>query len=149
NHMWFRYFMWNYAGRQNDEQGTSYGEAQNGNWLSGIKPIDKLFGRGDVDTMPQYLKNNKARNQYYFLPLVLGILVLVFQFNRNKKDGYIIALLFFFTGIAIVLYLNNTPQQPRERDYAYAGSTYAFAIWIGLGVLMIKEWIAKLIKNQN
>lgn len=149
NHMWWRYFMWNYVGRQNDEQGTSYGEPQNGNWISGIKPIDKLFGRGDIDTLPDYLKNNKARNQYYFLPFILGILGLVYQFNRNKKDGTIVGLLFFFTGIAIVLYLNNTPPQPRERDYAYAGSTYAFAIWIGLGVLMIIDWLNKLLKNKN
>ncbi len=149
NHMWWRYFMWNYVGRQNDEQGSSYGEPQNGNWISGIKPIDKLFGRGDIDTMPDYLKNNKARNQFYFLPFILGILGLVYQFNRSKKDGIIVSLLFFFTGIAIVLYLNNTPPQPRERDYAYAGATYAFAIWIGIGVLMVIDWLSKLLKNKS
>jgi hypothetical protein len=149
NWMWWRYFMWNYAGRQNDYAGSSYGEAQNGNWISGIKPIDKMFGRGDLDKMPEPYKNNRARNQLYFLPLILGILGLVYQFNRDRHDGTIVSLLFFFTGIAIVIYLNNTPQQPRERDYAYAGATYAFAIWIGLGVLMVTDWLRKVIKNST
>lgn len=149
NWMWWRYFMWSYVGRQNDFAGTSYGEAQNGNWISGIKPIDKMFGRGDIDQMPDYYKNNRARNQLYFLPFILGILGLVYQFNRDKRDGAIVALLFFFTGIAIVLYLNNTPQQPRERDYAYAGATYAFAIWIGIGVLMVIEMLRKVVKQGS
>ncbi len=149
NWMWWRYFLWNYAGRQNDYQGSSYGEAQNGNWLSGIKPVDKFFGRGDIDQMPDSYKNNRARNQLYFLPFILGILGMVYQFNRDKRDGVIVSLLFFFTGIAIVLYLNNTPQQPRERDYAYAGATYAFAIWIGLGVLMVTDWFRKVIKQGS
>lgn len=147
NWMWWRYFMWNYAGRENDFAGTSYGEPQNGNWISGIKPIDKAFGRGDIDTLPEYYKHNRARNQLYFLPFLLGIMGLVYQFNRDKKDGIIVGLLFFFTGIAIVLYLNNTPQQPRERDYAYAGATFAFAIWIGLGVLMVTDWLQKVVKK--
>lgn len=147
NWMWWRYFMWNYAGRQNDFAGTSYGEPENGNWISGIKPVDKMMGRGDIDDMPDFYKNNRARNQYYFLPLILGIFGLIFQFNRNKQDGTIVGLLFFFTGIAIVIYLNNTPQQPRERDYAYAGATYAFAIWIGLGVLMVADWLRKFVKQ--
>jgi hypothetical protein len=149
NWMWWRYFMWNYAGRENDFAGTSYGEPQNGNWISGIKPIDKMMGRGDLDQMPDYMKNNRARNQFYFLPLILGIMGLVYQFKRNKRDGTIIALLFFFTGLAIVIYLNNTPQQPRERDYAYAGATYAFAIWIGLGVLMVADLMRRVLKNGN
>lgn len=149
NWMWWRYFMWNYAGRENDFAGTSYGEPQNGNWISGIKPVDKAFGRGDIDQLPEYYKHNRARNQLYFLPLILGILGLVYQFNRNKKDGIVVSLLFFFTGIAIVVYLNNTPQQPRERDYAYAGATYAFAIWIGLGVLIISDWLRKVIKQGS
>ncbi|PSK94487.1 glycosyltransferase family 117 protein [Taibaiella chishuiensis] len=147
NWMWWRYFLWNYAGRQNDYQGTSYGEAQNGNWFTGIKPVDKFFGRGDIDQMPDSYKNNRAHNQLYFLPFILGILGMVYQFNRDKRDGVIISLLFFFTGIAIVLYLNNTPQQPRERDYAYAGATYAFAVWIGLGVLMVTDWFRKALKQ--
>jgi hypothetical protein len=149
NWMWWRYFMWNYAGRENDYAGSSYGEPQNGNWISGIKPIDKAMGRGDIDQMPDYLRNNRARNQFYFLPLILGIMGLVYQFKRNKKDTTVTALLFFFTGIAIVVYLNNTPQQPRERDYAYAGATYAFAIWIGLGVLMVADLFRKFLKNGS
>src|SRR5690606_5050335 len=93
-------------------------------------------------------KNNKARNELYFLPFILGVLGLIYQFNNAKRDGIITFMLFFFTGIAIVLYLNNTPVQPRERDYAYAGSTYAFAIWIGLGVMMVNDWIQKLLKGS-
>ncbi len=147
--MWWRYFMWNYAGRQNDNQGTSYGEAQNGNWISGIGAVDKMLGRGDIHKMPLPYQQNPARNQLYFLPLILGLLGLVYQFNRNRKDGSIVGLLFFFTGIAIVIYLNNTPQQPRERDYAYAGATYAFAIWIGLGVLMVRDWLQKVLKKGS
>jgi len=147
NWMWWRYFMWNYAGRQNDFAGTSYGEPQNGNWISGIKPIDKMMGRGDIDELPEFYKHNRARNQYYLLPLILGILGLAYQAKRNKEDTTIVALLFFFTGIAIVIYLNNTPQQPRERDYAYAGATYAFAIWIGLGVLMVTDWMHRLVRQ--
>ncbi|MFT4061272.1 MAG: DUF2723 domain-containing protein [Edaphocola sp.] len=149
NWMWWRYFLWNYAGRQNDYAGTSFGEPQNGNWISGINAVDKAFGRGDFDKMPVYYKENRAHNKYYFLPLILGILGLVFQFNRNRQDGAVVGLLFFFTGIAIVIYLNNTPQQPRERDYAYAGATYAFAIWIGLGVLVVKEWLEKFLKKGS
>lgn len=149
NWMWWRYFMWNYVGRQNDFQGTSYGEAQNGNWISGIGFIDEMLGRGDASLMPDYLKNNRARNTLFFLPFLLGLMGLVYQFNRSKKDGIIVILLFFFTGWAIVMYLNNTPQQPRERDYAYAGATYAFAIWIGLGVLMLTEWLKKPFKKMS
>ncbi|WP_118952478.1 glycosyltransferase family 117 protein [Taibaiella helva] len=147
NWMWWRYFMWNYAGRENDFAGTSYGEPQNGNWISGIGAVDKMFGRGDINQLPEYYKHNRARNQYYLLPFILGILGLVYQFNRDKRDGIVLGLLFFFTGIAIVLYLNNTPQQPRERDYAYAGATYAFAVWIGLGVLMVTGWLRKGLKR--
>lgn len=145
NWMYWRYVMWNYAGRQNDMEGQ--GEAHNGNWITGIKAIDKFLGRGDLDAMPDAYKNSKARNQLYLLPFALGIIGLVYQFKRDKNDGVIVGLLFFFTGIAIVLYLNNTPLQPRERDYAYAGSTYAFAIWIGLGVLMVTDWFRKFLKG--
>jgi hypothetical protein len=145
--MWWRYFMWNYAGRQNDFEGQ--GEAKNGNWISGIKPIDKMRGLGDLDKMPDGYRNNGARNQLYFLPFILGILGLVYQFNRDKRDGFIVAMLFFFTGIAIGIYLNMPPLQPRERDYAFAGSTYAYAIWIGLGVLMVYEWLQKVLKGST
>lgn len=144
NWMWWRYFMWNYAGRQNDFEGQ--GEAKNGNWISGIKPIDQMRGLGDLDKMQDGYKNNPARNQLYFLPFILGILGLVYQFNRRKEDGITILILFFFTGIATAIYLNMPPVQPRERDYAFAGSTYAFAIWIGLGVLMVNQWIQKAVK---
>ncbi len=144
NWMYWRYFMWNYVGRQNDVAGQS--EAQNGNWISGIKPIDKFFGRGDIDLMPDSLKNNKARNQLYFLPFILGIMGLVYQYKRDKQDTFILGLLFFFTGMAIQLFINNTPIQPRERDYSYV-STYAFAVWIGLGVLMVTDWFKKVSKG--
>ncbi|PSK94985.1 protein O-mannosyl-transferase family [Taibaiella chishuiensis] len=144
NWMYWRYFMWNYVGRQNDVAGQT--EAQNGNWISGIKPIDKFFGRGDIDLMPDSLKNNKARNQLYFLPFILGILGLVYQYKRDKQDTFILGLLFFFTGMAIQLFINNTPIQPRERDYSYV-STYAFAVWIGLGVLMVTDWFKKMSKG--
>jgi hypothetical protein len=147
NWMWWRYFMWNYAGRQNDFEGQ--GEAKNGNWVSGIKPIDKMRGVGDLDKMADGYKNNPARNQLYFLPLILGIMGVVYQFNRDKRDGFIVAMLFFFTGIAIGIYLNMPPLQPRERDYAFAGSTYAFAIWIGLGVLMLAEWLSRVVKGPG
>jgi hypothetical protein len=143
--MWWRYFMWNYVGRQNDVQGQ--GEARNANWISGIKPIDKLFGVGDIDKLDDAYAHNKARNQLYFLPFILGIIGLVYQFKRGKLDGIIVAILFFFTGLAIVIYLNNTPNQPRERDYAYV-STYAFAVWIGLGVLMVTDWFRKFMKGN-
>lgn len=146
NWMWWRYFMWNYAGRQNDLEGQ--GEAKNGNWVSGIKPIDKMRGLGDADAMADGYKNNGARNELYFLPLILGLLGLVYQFNRNKRDGTVVFLLFFFTGIAIGIYLNMPPLQPRERDYAFAGSTYAFAIWIGLGVIMVEEWVRRVVKGN-
>jgi len=143
--MWWRYFMWNYAGRQNDVQGQ--GEAKDGNWISGIKFVDQMLGKGDVDKLSDGFRNNKARNQLYFLPFILGIIGLFYQFGRGKQDGMIVTILFFFTGIAIVLYLNNTPNQPRERDYAYV-STYAFAIWIGIGVLMVTEWFRKIMKGN-
>lgn len=138
--MYWRYFMWNYAGRQNDLQGP--GGITKGNWISGIKFIDEMR-LGPQDKLPESLKNNKARNLMYFLPFILGIIGMVFHFSRDKKDAWVVMLLFFFTGIAIVIYLNGPPLQPRERDYAYAGSTYAFAMWIGLGVLSIIELLRK------
>src|SRR5690554_3987663 len=142
-HMYFRYFMWNFAGRQNDIQG--HGEVHKGNWISGIPFIDNWM-YGDQELLPDSLKNNPARNKYYLLPLLLGILGLAFQSGagtKGQRDFWVVMLLFFFTGLAIVLYLNQSPLQPRERDYAYAGSFYAFAIWIGLGVAGISEWLSK------
>lgn len=146
NWMWWRYFMWNYVGRQNDFEGQ--GEPKNGNWISGIKPIEKIRGLGDIDQMPQGYRDNGARNQLYFLPLILGIMGLVYQFNRRKREGFVVAMLFFFTGIAIGIYLNMPPLQPRERDYAFAGSTYAFAIWIGLGVMTAYDWMQRVVKGR-
>ncbi|MDD4426692.1 MAG: DUF2723 domain-containing protein, partial [Mariniphaga sp.] len=143
NHMYFRYFMWNFAGRQNDIQG--HGDVLHGNWLSGINFIDEMR-LGDQDNLPDRFANNKGRNTYYFLPLLLGLLGVFFQYNKGKegkKGLWVVFLLFFMTGLAIVLYLNQYPHQPRERDYAYAGSFYAFAIWIGLGVLSISEALKK------
>jgi len=139
--MWWRYFCWNYIGRQNDVQNIQ-GEPQNGNWLSGIKFIDQMF-YGDVDKMPIGMKDNRSRNELYFLPFILGLLGLVYHYQHDKRNSFIVGLLFFFTGLAIVIYLNNTPLQPRERDYAYAGATYAFAIWIGLGVMMVSDLLKR------
>ena len=134
NFMYWRYFMWNFSGRQNDIQGN--GEVSNGNWITGIPFIDEALV-GPQEDMPFDIINNKGHNVYYMLPLLLGILGLLFQAYAGKKgiQGFWITFfLFFMTGIAIVLYLNQTPYQPRERDYAYAGSFYAFCIWIGFGV---------------
>ena len=147
NQMWWRYFCWNYIGRQNDFQNI-IGEPQTSNWLSGVKFIDKMAGRGDVDVAPKMFSENKARNELYFLPFILGLLGLIFQIQHDKRNAFIVGLLFFFTGLAIVIYLNNTPMQPRERDYAYAGATYAFAIWIGLGMLMVRELLQKVLKGK-
>lgn len=130
-HMYLRYFMWNFAGRQNDEQGS--GEATYGNWISGINFIDSPRV-GSYKNLPPEITNDPARNRYYLLPLLLGLVGLLYQAGKHSKNFWIVFVLFFMTGIAIVIYLNQYPNQPRERDYAYAGSFYAFAIWIGIGV---------------
>ena len=133
NYMYWRYFMWNFAGRQNDIQGQ--GEIEHGNWITGISFIDKYLV-GDQSLLPSELKNNKGHNVFYCLPLILGLIGLFWQAYKGEKgiqQFWVVFFLFFMTGLAIVLYLNQTPQQPRERDYAYAGSFYAFAIWIGFG----------------
>ncbi len=140
--MYFRYFMWNFAGRQNDIQG--HGNVIHGNWISGIPFIDNMR-LGNQNLLPDYLKNNKARNVYYMLPLILGLIGMYFQYLKESKGFILVLLLFFFTGLAIVIYLNQTPYQPRERDYAYAGSFYAFAIWIGLGVASLWQLLNKKI----
>jgi len=143
NHMYWRYFMWNFVGRQNDIQ--SHGSVIHGNWISGVKFIDEAR-LGNQDNLPNRLANNKARNTYYFLPLILGLLGIIFQYRKGaegKKGLWVVFLMFFMTGLAIVIYLNQYPHQPRERDYAYAGSFYAFAIWIGLGVLFVYEQLKK------
>lgn len=148
-HMYFRYFMWNFSGRQSDIQ--SNGEITNGNWITGINFIDSIR-LGDQETLPQEFKNNKANNAYYMLPFILGIIGIVFMYNRGiegKKDLWTVFLLFLMTGFAIVVYLNQTPLQPRERDYAYAGSFYAFTIWIGIGVLGIYELLKKYMPDST
>ncbi len=144
--MYWRYFMWNFAGKQNDLQGL--GNIRDGNWYSGIDFIDKLF-HSTNDVLPETAgSGNKANNKLYFLPLILGILGFYFQYSRDRKDFLITFLLFFFTGLAIVVYLNQSGYQPRERDYAYVGSFYAFAIWIGLGLLWVKEKLSKYLKGD-
>ena len=145
-HMYLRYFMWNFAGRQNDQQG--FGSFVDGNWLSGIKPIDSLR-LGNQRNLPPSIVESNSYNRFFFLPLLLGLIGAVWHFSRNKKDAGIILLLFFFTGLAIVLYLNQTPLEPRERDYAFAGSFYAFAIWIGISVLAIQEWLFRKINPKS
>ena len=155
NFMYWRYFMWNFAGRQNDLQ--SSGELTKGNWISGIPFIDNLM-LGDQSKLPTELRENKGHNVYYFLPLILGLIGLFWQLGKrnnltSEKQGVrsfaIVFLLFFLTGLAIVVYLNQTPYQPRERDYAYAGSFYAFCIWIGLGVMAIIDMLNTLMKNEK
>ena len=147
NFMYWRYFMWNFAGRQNDIQ--SSGEIEHGNWITGIPFIDNLL-YGDQKMLPQALKDNKGHNVFYCLPLILGIIGLFWQAWRGQKgiqQFWVVFFLFFMTGIAIVLYLNQTPGQPRERDYAYAGSFYAFAIWIGMGVAGIVHLLRNYMKE--
>lgn len=143
--MYLRYFMWNFSGRQNDIQGN--GEIEHGNWITGFNFIDKYLV-GDQTKLPSELAENKGRNTYFMLPLLLGIfgiLFLIYNGKEGKHTFWVTTLLFLLTGLAIVIYLNQTPYQPRERDYAYAGSFYAFSIWIGLGVLGIIKAIDKYI----
>ena len=145
NFMYWRYFLWNFAGRQNDIQ-NHYGENENGNWITGINFIDKKLVGGDNNLLPDAFKG-KGHNVFYCLPLILGLLGLFWQIGKNKEGTqqfFVVLALFFMTGLAIVLYLNQTPLQPRERDYAYAGSFYAYAIWIGMGVAALAEWLGKL-----
>ncbi len=144
--MYLRYFMWNFAGKQNDIQGVQMNNVRDGNWKSGITFWDNLR-LGKQQYMPDSMKHNKANNNLFALPLILGILGLVFQYKKDKQDFLVTGLLFFFTGLAIVIYLNMPGNMPRERDYAFVGSFYAFAIWIGLGVLYVKELLAKFMNG--
>ncbi len=143
-HMYFRYFMWNFSGRQNDIQG--HGGVLNGNWISGIKFIDE-WRLGPQDKLPVKQATNWGHNKYYMLPLLLGLFGLIYQSKHDIKNFWVVMLLFFFTGIAIVIYLNQYPLQPRERDYAYAGSFYAFTFWIGFGVYGLYQALARVIKG--
>ena len=149
NFMYWRYFMWNFVGRQNDIQST--GEIEHGNWITGIPFIDNVLV-GNQELLPQELKNNKGRNVFYCLPLILGLIGLFWQAyhsQRGIQQFWVVFFLFFMTGIAIVLYLNQTPMQPRERDYAYAGSFYAFAIWIGMGVAGVVRMLRDYLKMKE
>ena len=148
NWMYWRYFMWNFAGRQNDIHSPTPGELFTGNWESGIGFIDKAR-LGDQSDAPAYLKDNRAKNHYFMLPLLLGIIGIFFQFARDKRGSWVTFLMFFMTGIAIVIYLNQPPYQVRERDYAYAGSFYAFSIWIGLAVLGLYTWISDALSKSS
>ena len=145
--MYWRYFMWNFAGKQNDLQG--FGNRRDGNWNSGINVIDKrIFGHSTPDELPATAGSaNKANNKLFFLPFLLGVAGFIFHLNRDRRDFLINFLLFFFTGLAIVVYLNQSGQQPRERDYAYVGSFYAFAVWIGLGVIWVREQLGRYLKG--
>ncbi len=145
--MYWRYFMWNFVGRQNEIHSPS-SDLFTGNWESGIPFIDKIH-LGDQSNAPQWLQDNPGKNHYFFLPLLLGLIGLCFQFDRDRRGCWLTFLLFFMTGIAIVLYLNQPPYQVRERDYAYAGSFYAFAIWIGFAVAAIYSWITSALKGKH
>ena len=147
-YMYLRYFGWNFIGRQNDVQGLN-NNCTEGNIISGIDAIDQKMNHIDPNKMPYALKNNKGTNRFYFLPLILGLIGLVFHAYAHPKDFIVCLLLFFFTGLAIVFYLNQYPYQPRERDYAYAASFYAFAIWIGLGVIGIVETLSKFLPAKE
>ena len=151
NYMYWRYFMWNFSGRQNDIQGD--GRITSGNWITGISFIDEhVLGLGPQDDIAPDIVNNKGRNKYYMLPLILGIIGILYQLRlkeRGKQSFIVVFLLFFMTGLAIILYLNQTFMEPRERDYAYAGSFYAFSIWIGMGVAGVSLFLRKHIKNPK
>jgi len=151
NHMYWRYFMWNFSGRQNDIQGN--GEITAGNWITGIPFLDEhVLGLGPQDNIAPDIVDNKGHNKYYMLPLLLGIIGILYQWQlkkRGKQSFAVVFMLFFMTGLAIILYLNQTPFEPRERDYAYAGSFYAFTIWVGMGVAGISYFLRKYIKSTT
>ena len=146
-YMYFRYFMWNFSGKQNDLEGMFNGQVRDGNWITGISFIDNLL-YGKQELLPDSIKTNKAHNNLFMLPLILGLIGLIYHLKRNRQDALVNVLLFLITGVGIVFYINQPGFQPRERDYAYVGSFYAFAIWIGLGVIKIKDWYARF-SNQR
>jgi hypothetical protein len=143
--MYLRYFMWNFAGRQNDIQGN--GNAIHGNWISGIKFIDQAR-LGNLNQLPADLENNPGNNKYFFLPLLIGLAGMFWQYKKNNTGFWLVMAFFILTGLAIIFYLNQYPNQPRERDYAYVGSFYAFAIWIGMGFMLLYEVLQKVIGNK-
>ncbi len=147
-YMYMRYFAWNFIGKQNDVQGLD-NNPTDGNWITGIPAFDNARLDADLSHPPSNGKNNKATNKFFALPFILGLLGLWFQYKRGLKDMFVVLCLFFFTGLAIVVYLNQYPYQPRERDYAFAASFYAFAIWIGLGVLFLYDFLSKRMNTKN
>lgn len=150
NFMYWRYFLWNFVGRQNNIQGN--GEVEHGNWITGFRWIDDLLLGCDTSKLPSDLTQNKGRNVFYAMPLFLGLLGILWQWRRGREGRQqllVVLLLFVMTGLAIVVYLNQTPLQPRERDYAYAGSFYAFAIWIGLGVAFVVDFMQRVFKDST
>jgi hypothetical protein len=146
--MYFRYLMWNFSGRQNDVQGMGPNEIKNGNWITGIPFIDKMWYGHSMSGIPDNLKN-RATNKYYMLPFLLGLIGLFFQYKNDYKRGLVVTFLFLMTGLAIISYLNQQPYEPRERDYSYAGSFYAFSIWIGIGVLSLIEFAVRKLKLKD
>lgn len=147
SYMYWRYFLWNFVGRQSDIQPSS-STITDGNWLSGIRFIDEAF-LGPQDNLPREIAENRGRNTYYFLPFILGLLGLIYQLNRDQRNFSIVMWLFIMTGIALVVYFNSSPAEPRERDYVYAGSFYAFCIWIGFGVLALRDLFARLFRRSD
>lgn len=144
-YMYWRYLMWNFTGRQNDVQGKY--DNMDGNWLSGIKFIDEMH-LGSQDNLPDDVLNNKGRNVYFFLPFIIAVIGMVFHANKDLKSFYILLLLFLFTGLALKVYLNERPFEPRERDYALVGSFYVFAMWLGIGVYAIFDWLRKYVQPK-
>lgn len=145
-YMYWRYLMWNFAGRQNDIQGRY--DNMDGNWMSGITPVDEAL-RGPQSSLTTDMKENKGRNFYYFIPLILGIIGLAFHAKKDPKSFYVLLALFLFTGLALKIYLNERPFEPRERDYALVGSFYVFAMWIGFGVYAIYDWVIKYLSPKT
>lgn len=146
NWMYWRYFMWNFVGRENGEQGTEPWNPKSGHWISGINFIDsaRLF---NMDKLPTDMRDNQARNRYYFLPLIFGLFGLFYQYGRRRRDFTALLILFLFTGLGIIIYSNQPPSEPRERDYVLVGSFFTFCIWIGLGVPAIYEWIKNKVSS--
>ena len=147
NYMYWRYFLWNFVGRQDDIQASGETIAH-GNWLSGITPLDEAY-LGPQSNLPSEMAGNPARNTYFFLPFILGLIGLIYQLNRDQRNFIVVMWLFIMMGVALVVYFNTCPSEPRERDYVYAGSFYAFCIWIGLGVLALRDAAEKILKRDN